>query len=72
MSPKPLNQRNLLIAALVGLLVLQLTGIVKIPNLLAKKPSNVKPHIIGGCAGTQYRCCPDNVTACVDESCSNC
>ena len=67
MTPKPLNQRNLLIAALVGLLVLQLTGIVKIPNLLAKKP-----NIIGGCAGTQYHCCPDNVTACVDKSCSNC
>jgi len=71
MSPKPLNRNNLLIAALVGLLVLQLTGIVKIPNLLAKKPSNVNPPTIGGCAGTRYGCCPDNVTAC-DDSCSNC
>ena len=59
MSPKPLNPRNLLIAALVGLIVLQLTGIVTIPNLLAKKP-----HIIGGCAGTLDGCCDDNVTQC--------
>jgi len=66
MSPKPLNMKNVLIASLIGLLALHLTGVVKIPNLLAKKPSK-----IGGCAGTQYGCCSDNVTAC-DDSCSNC
>jgi hypothetical protein len=29
-------------------------------------------EIVGGCGGTRYGCCPDNVTACVDEDCSNC
>ena len=70
MTPKPLNLKNLFIFALITILVLQLTGVVKIPNLLAKKPSNVQPSV-GGCAGTRYGCCPDNVTAC-DDSCSNC
>jgi len=70
MTPKPLNLKNLFIFALITILVLQLTGVVKIPNLLAKKPSKVQPPV-GGCAGTRYGCCPDNVTAC-DDSCSNC
>ena len=31
-------------------------------------PSN----LIGGCAGTQYGCCPDGITAKVDQAGSNC
>ena len=30
------------------------------------------PPIIGGCAGTRYGCCPDKVTAKIDEAGSNC
>jgi hypothetical protein len=33
-------------------------------------PYQRKP--IGGCAGTQYGCCPDNITAKVDSQGSNC
>jgi hypothetical protein len=31
-----------------------------------------KPHPVGGCAGTRYGCCPDNITAKIDEVGSNC
>jgi hypothetical protein len=27
---------------------------------------------VGGCAGTRYGCCPNGVTSCVDNDCSNC
>jgi len=31
-----------------------------------------KPHPVGGCAGTRYGCCPNNITAKIDEFGSNC
>lgn len=32
----------------------------------------VPPHVIGGCAGTRYGCCPNGRTARVDMRGSNC
>ena len=29
-------------------------------------------HLIGGCKGTRYGCCPDSNNACSDLDCSNC
>ena len=31
-----------------------------------------QPDHVGGCAGTRYGCCPNNVTAKIDEIGSNC
>lgn len=35
-------------------------------------PGPNPPKPIGGCAGTQYGCCPDNYTAKIDTQGSNC
>ena len=29
-------------------------------------------HLIGGCAGTSFGCCHDNITPCLNEGCSDC
>lgn len=63
MSPKFLNPRNIIIIVLVGVIVLQLTGVIKIPNLFIKRPTDLDGPI-GGCAGTEAGCCDDNVTQC--------
>lgn len=35
-------------------------------------PPTPPPKPIGGCAGTRYGCCPDNVTSKIDTQGSNC
>lgn len=35
-------------------------------------PGPIPPKPIGGCSGTRYGCCPNNLTPKVDESGSNC
>ena len=35
-------------------------------------PGPMRLQPIGGCAGTQYGCCPDNLTAKIDSQGSNC
>jgi hypothetical protein len=35
-------------------------------------PPQPQPQPIGGCSGTQYGCCPNNITAKVDKIGSNC
>jgi hypothetical protein len=40
------------------------------PHPIYPGPYPRKP--IGGCSGTQYGCCPDNITAKVDSQGSNC
>jgi hypothetical protein len=43
------------------------------PHPLPPPPHPIyKPHHVGGCAGTKYGCCPDNITAKIDEVGSNC
>ena len=32
----------------------------------------VNQTLIGGCIGTKYGCCQDNVTPCEDYNCSQC
>ena len=34
--------------------------------------SNISNNLIGGCIGTMYGCCKDNVTVCATTDCSNC
>jgi len=36
------------------------------------QPQPEPGHPIGGCAGTRYGCCPNNITAKIDEIGSNC
>jgi hypothetical protein len=45
------------------------------PHPLPPPPHPIYPvprPIVGGCAGTQYGCCPDNVHAKIDAAGSNC
>lgn len=32
----------------------------------------IREVIIGGCSSTEYGCCQDNVTSCVNQTCYNC
>ena len=63
MSRKILSKQNLTIFVVILIVILAV--------LLLSGEFNKKPPFIGGCSGTLYGCCPDNVTAC-DNSCSNC
>jgi len=40
------------------------------PNVIIIPPQG--PHIVGGCAGTRYGCCPNGRTARADAQGSNC
>ena len=43
------------------------------PHRLPPPPHPIyKPHPVGGCVGTRYGCCPNNITAKIDEVGSNC
>jgi len=43
------------------------------PHRLPPPPHPIyKPHPIGGCVGTRYGCCPNNINAKIDEIGSNC
>jgi hypothetical protein len=41
-------------------------------NTFRSSNVNNPDEIVGGCAGTQFGCCPDNTTPCQDADCSNC
>ena len=41
------------------------------PNVIIV-PTQGGPHIVGGCAGTRYGCCPNGRTARADAQGSNC
>ena len=63
-AKKLLNAQNLSI--LLGLLlVLQLSGAFDLKTLF-------KPKKVGGCAGTEFGCCPDKKTTCAAKDCPNC
>ena len=63
-AKKVLNAQNLSI--LLGLLlVLQLSGAFDLKTLF-------KPKKVGGCAGTEFGCCPDQKTPCAAHGCPNC
>ena len=44
------------------------------PDPRPKPAPTPKPHasIIGGCKGTQFGCCSDEVTPCSNKKCSQC
>ena len=42
------------------------------PQPYAPPPPNPNPNPIGGCAGTRYGCCPNNITPKINEQGSNC
>ena len=29
-------------------------------------------YTLGGCMGTEFKCCPNNITACTSMNCTNC
>ena len=47
----------------------QITFITLIGNAMAMP---IRETILGGCISTQYGCCHDNSTTCLDFHCSNC
>ena len=63
-AKKLFNAQNLSI--LLGLiLLLQLSGSIDLKTLFKSKK-------VGGCAGTEFGCCPDKKTACAAQDCPNC
>ena len=47
---------------------------LSISIIMISKDNSQHPHKqqIGGCKGTEHGCCPDKVSPCEDEKCSNC
>jgi len=74
-----MNINTVLIVALIIILIIMLfkphvtvveTNPVQPVKPIVIHPSYVKP--VGGCAGTQYGCCPNGVTARMNPAGTNC
>jgi len=55
----------LLIAIIVGLIIYVVLD-------FTKSQKHVKHHIVGGCVGTRWGCCPDGITPRMDPFGTNC
>ena len=72
-----MKNTQFIIILLILIAVLLIIRIIKIKYY----PSNINPgipnpsppkHLIGGCGGTRFGCCPSSNIACSDINCSNC
>lgn len=56
----------------VGFIIMLIVFLIVIFTLLALMQPRYNRRQIGGCAGTRYGCCPDNVTSKINPFGSNC
>ena len=66
-----------LLIVIVGLTISILISINQpIPQPTPRPPNPPTPQPnqepVGGCKGTRYGCCPDNISSCSNAKCTNC
>ena len=73
---------NIILIIILILFIITIAGHIVVVNtnpvqtttttstVVVRKPN--QPTIVGGCAGTQYGCCPNGVTAKANYAGSNC